>query len=182
MELNYPFDLKVLNKFVNIPNKSVLYTTSVYCLNYGKFELARHFFEKMQSFVEDEETKYFHFMPRAYDEQNVESLRNKLESQELNEQQSKLNEVLQHYDFAICLDLKDKSLHKIVKYLGTLTAYFGHTFRGTFSATGTYFAYRFNERSNLKCNLNKFRSLIINEFENRVLEETINGCHLFKIK
>lgn len=90
-------------------------------------------------------------------------------------------EILKNFDFAFNIDWKNPHHKQIHTYLTSLTMYFGIKMNGHVADQGSFLAYRFNERTDLLDNINKFRMLFKNESPNTFSEEACNGCCVFKI-
>lgn len=90
-------------------------------------------------------------------------------------------EILKNFDFAFKMDWNSEHHHKIRKYLISLTMYFGTTMECRIHDYGSFLAYRFDERHNVKERLDIFRRLFKNEKPSTFLEENCNGCCIFTL-
>lgn len=96
----------------------------------------------------------------------------------MNNTQLRIN-ILRNFDFAFKIDWENPHHRQIHIYLTSLTMYFGVKMNGHISDTGSYLAYRFNERDNLTSSIDKFRKLFKNECPATFTEEYCDGCYIF---
>lgn len=92
------------------------------------------------------------------------------------------DEILKHYDIAVRLIWDNDDHRRIFSYLKSLTMYTRVKTFSHFGEQGTYFAFRFNERDDLLCSINKISRLIENEKMLFSKKEIIDGCNIFTLK
>lgn len=96
----------------------------------------------------------------------------------MDNQQLKID-ILKNFDFAFKINWESEHHRRIHTYLVSLTMYFGVKMNGHIAETGSFLAYRFNERDNLGSSIDMFRNLFKNEGTDTFTEEYCHGCYIF---